>query len=204
MKVNVNSRLDLPRSINETIRKLGLTRRQVVLRMGYRNENRGMRHLLRWLSGEARPRGDQLDRLGAALGIEREQIVRLIRSDLAELREQQRRLRARDRRSFLLIRLAAGIISSRVVPDGLTLEQARQWALSEVRALGSPRGFRFCIHTPDGVNHWFDQQGRLEGTSSGPAPCMQVGGTAFSLTLNRAPGFRVHDGCTVQGDDEGT
>ena len=60
--------LELPILINEFLQRQGPRPSQLVLRMGYKNVNKGMRYLTSWRRSEALPTEEQVVRLARALG----------------------------------------------------------------------------------------------------------------------------------------
>ena len=171
--------LELPKLIEGFLKKRGLGRRQVAERMGYRNLNRGMRHVTAWLRGEALPCAAHIDLLAPALEVPRAELEALVRRDAAAVAEEARRRRARDPRFYLTVRYAAAIYVTEVLGEGLD-EQA---ALAAAAARAAQVGRRCCLSAPSSRCYWLSATGALEDVDRGPEPTLRVGGRAFRLLV---------------------
>lgn len=172
--------LELPKLIEGFFKERGLGRRQLAERMGYRNLNRGMRHVTAWLRGEALPCAAHIDLLAPALEMPRAELEALVRRDAVALAEEARRRRALDPRFYLIIRYMPAVYGSEVLGEDLDEQEAL--AAAAARAARIQR--RCCLSTPSSRCYWLSATGALEGVNRGPEPTMQVGGRPFRLLVD--------------------
>lgn len=172
--------LRLPTLIKES----GLDRKVIVSRLGYSNSAKAYRYFDRWLSGEARPFGDQFDRLVDALGVERAVIEAAIANDEEELIEEARRRRALDPTYHLSVRVSPGFWASRRLPADVSEDEAIAIAEAEAKRVNrTDPGPAACLNTPDDRSLTFDNNGLRVVSRGVGLPSMTVGGRQFSVSI---------------------
>jgi len=172
--------LELPGLIREHLKERGLSRRQLVERMGYRNINKGMRYLMGWLRGEELPGADQVGRLAAALDRPHDELEALVRRDTAAVIDEARRRRARDRRCYLTIRYQPAVYVTEVLGEDLDERAALEAAAARAAAIQR----RCCLNAPSNRSYWLSAAGTIDCVTEGGGPTMRIGGRAFRILVD--------------------
>ncbi len=161
-------------------RALGLSRRQLVERMGYRNVNKGLRYLVGWTREGRLPGPEHLPRLAAALDCGEEFLCALVERDRAARRETWLTARARDPRHHLALRLAAA------VHKHASFEGTEAEALDWASALAARYRCLAWLDTPGGHLYVIDAEGRVTARLDGAThalPTAHVGGRPMPAEL---------------------
>jgi len=161
-------------------RALGLGRRQLVERMGYRNVAKGLRHLLRWTREGRLPGPEHLPRLAAALDCGPDFLRALVERDRRARQQAWRAARARDPRHHLALRLAAAIYKQASFEG--TEAEALEWAC----ALAACYRCLAWLDTASGHLYVIDAEGRVTARLDGAAhrlPTTHVGGRPMPAEL---------------------
>jgi hypothetical protein len=169
----------LPAVIQRWLQREHVKPRELVRRMGYRNEAKGLRRLQSWLRGEALPTGDQPHRLGRALGLSDQELEQLLQHDASAMLNEARRRRGKDPRYYLTTRYFAGFYATAALEPWLDLEQALQQARDNSRE----KHLRCCLDTPENRQYWIGKDGEIEHVTEGRQPVMCVGGQRFRVVM---------------------
>lgn len=160
----------------KSVRKAkGLGRGELVRRMGYRNLNRGCRHLLAVESGEM-PDREFFDKLVSALEIDPEQ-ARAATKALADRRAAEyERWLDEPIQMHLVIRASPGFLMSESLSDCADREAAMEYAASRARFFKAKTWLVFSRRE----SVYFDEEGNARPSSKpADAPYMQLKGKRF-------------------------
>jgi hypothetical protein len=171
--------LAVPRRIFSLLEREGISRVELVRRLGFRDQRAGLQKLNGWLAGTRPPSGNQVGQLARMLGVSDGELHDAIQHDERALFEEARRRRALDPRCRLTIRAAVPV--SRALPPELTEEQAIMVARSEARRLGR----RCCLNSPASRNYWLNPDGEIEAVTEGAGPFTVVGERVVRLSMER-------------------
>lgn len=173
---------ELKRLLEEYLTEKGLSRREFVLRLGYRNINKGMRYLMGWLRCEELPNSEQTEWLVRALGQDRAEFEALIERDRVARLDRARHRRAQDRRFYLTIRYMPAVYVSEILGEDLD----EQTTVDACAARAAAIGRRCCLNTPSNRSYWLSETGELEGVTEGGVPVMRIGNKEFNLCNKRS------------------
>jgi transcriptional regulator with XRE-family HTH domain len=179
MTMGTSPLLAVPLRISALLRREGISRVDLVRRLGFRDQRLGLRHLDGWLSGSRPPHGDQVEQLARVLGVSDRELIDTIQRDERALYEDARQRRALDPRCRLTIR--AAVPFSRALCAELTEERAIMVARSEARRLDR----RCCLNTPTSRNYWLNPEGEIEAVTEGAGPFTVVGARVVRLSMDR-------------------
>ncbi len=169
----------LPAAIQRWLQREHALPRELVQRMGYRNETKGLRRLQSWLRGEALTVGDQPGRLSLALGLSALALEELLQHDARAMLDEARQRRGQDPRYYLTTRYFAGFYGTAKLEPGVDLEQALRHARDSARE----RRLRCCLDTPENRQYWIGADDEIEHVTEGRQPVMRVGGQRFRVVM---------------------
>jgi len=163
--------------LRNALKDFSITRKDLVLRMGYRNTSKGLRRLDSWLQRLSLPNSvDQVSRLAKALEMDEEDVISAIDNDRELLQQMKNMERAKNPNYRVTVRLMPAFYVTHDLQGSLPIDEA----LKEAHKLAKGR-FQFALNNAKNETYWCDANGHVTSVSNGREPYMKIGGYSFRL-----------------------